>query len=148
MSVFDIEVILVLVIILLWLGPFLISLRSGRVHALHPQFITPIWIVYFVLNTMIQVWYPWMGGTEFGILRTTSAEILSNRDYLIIPLLIVALSAPFYHFGVRIFGGSIVKSTHEHTLIAGTSKVFHNHQVRKFAFFAIILSAITWIPNS
>ena len=147
MTIINLEIFLVVMIVLLWLGPFLISLRSGRVHALHPQFITPVWIVYFVLNTMIQVWFSWMGGTEYGILRTTSAEMLYSRDYLIIPLIIVALSAPFYHFGVRVFNNAINKSGHEYLIFSKISRVIPKKSQLLFFFLALLASATVWVPN-
>ena len=147
MTIIQLEIFLVIMVILLWLGPFLISLKSGRVNALHPQFITPLWITYFVLNSMIQVWFSWMGETEYGILRTTDAEIFNNRSYLLLPLIFTALCAPFYHFGVRIFNASIVKSNNDFLYFTKISKVVQKKDTIVFSLLAILVSSIVWIPN-
>jgi hypothetical protein len=144
---FCFEVILVLVNVLLWLGPFLKSVRKGILNTLHPQFITPLWIVYFILNTMIQNWYPWMGGTEHGILRTTSEAISTNPHYLIMPLIIVALCAPFYHFGVRLFCNSIIYSSSDRTQLITITQVVPKGQKIPFVALAFIVSGVVWLPN-
>jgi hypothetical protein len=138
---------LVVIVVLLWLWPFLKSLRTGKVHVLHPQCLTPIWISYFVLNTMIQVWLSWMGGTEYGILRTTDAEMAHNRTYLIIPLVFVGLCAPFYHFGVRIFNPSIAKSGNDLLCIKQSVRVVRKSRTIMFSTLGLLASATCWLPN-
>lgn len=144
---FCFEVILVLVNVLLWLGPFLKSVKKGILNTLHPQFITPLWIVYFILNTMIQNWYPWMGGTEHGILKTTSEAISTNPQYLIMPLIVVALCAPFYHFGVRLFNNSIINSSSDKTRLITITQVVPKGQKIPFVVLAFIVSGVVWLPN-
>ena len=147
MSIFVVEMVLVFVLILFWFGPFLLSLKNRTINVLHPQFITPLWMTYFVLNTMIQVWYPWMGGTEYGILKTTSAEISHNRDYLLFPLLVLLLSAPFFHLGVRFFCATIVKDDDIFSKLIKNLKVVNNNRSDRFTLYAILLSSVVWIPN-
>ena len=147
MTIVNLEIFLTSLVIIFWLGPFFISLKSGRINALHPQFITPCWISYFVLNTMVQTWFSWMGGTTFGILRTTDYEMFINRDYLIVPLLIVILSAPFYHFGVRFFNSSIINSSHEYQIFSEIPNVVARKNKLLFSLLAIITSAVVWMPN-
>jgi len=147
MTIVYLEMLLTVVVVAFWLGPFFKSLSSGKVNTLHPQFITPFWISYFVLNTMIQTWLSWMGGTEYGILRTTDAEMLYNREYLIIPLLIVAISAPFYHFGVRVFNGPISRSGYEYSIFSNSLGVVPRGNQLLFSLLAIIASATVWVPN-
>lgn len=147
MTIVYLEIFLTILIVIFWLGPFFKSISSGRVNALHPQFITPFWISYFVLNTMIQTWLSWMGGTEYGILRTTDAEMLYSRDYLIISLIIVALSAPFYHLGVRVFNNAINKSGHEYLIFSNISRVVPRKNQLLFSFLALLASATVWVPN-
>jgi hypothetical protein len=147
MTIINLEIFLTFLVWIFWLGPFFISLKSGRVNVLHPQFITPFWISYFVLNTMVQTWSSWMGGTIFGILRTTNYEMFINRSYLITPLLIVILCAPFYHFGVRLFNSSIAKSSHEYQIFSDIKNVVPNKNKRFFSTILILVSAVIWLPN-
>ena len=51
---------LIILNILIWLGPLLFSLRSGRLNTLHPQFILPIFMIFFILNSHIQDQTNWM----------------------------------------------------------------------------------------
>jgi hypothetical protein len=147
MDVFYIEVILVIINILFWLGPLLKSIRKGIFNPLHPQFITPFWIIYFILNTMIQNWYPWMGGSAHGILKTTGKAIIYDPYYLIKPLIIVALCAPSYHLGVRLFCGSIVSSASDKEQFNKVSSVVPRGQKIPFVLLAFIISGIVWLPN-
>ena len=147
MNIVNLEIFLTFLVCIFWLGPFFISLKTGRVNVLHPQFITPFWISYFVLNTMIQTWFSWMGGTTFGILRTTDYEMFINRSYLIAPLLVVIICAPFYHFGVRLFNGSIVNSSHEYQIFSSIQNVVPNKNKLFFSTILIIASAVIWLPN-
>ena len=147
MTIINLEIFLTFLVFIFWLGPFFISLKSGRTNVLHPQFITPFWISYFVLNTMIQTWFSWMGGTTFGILRTTNYEMFINRDYLIVPLLIVILSAPFFHFGVRLFNNSIIRSSYEYQIFSDIPNVVPKKNKLFFSSLLILASAVIWLPN-
>jgi hypothetical protein len=147
MNIFYFEVILVFINVLLWLGPLLRSVRKGILNTLHPQFITPLWIVYLILNAMIQNWYSWMGGTEHAILKTTSEALSTNPQYLIVPLIIVALCAPFYHFGVRLFCNSIVNSSSDRTQFIKVVQVVPKGQKITFVFLAFIVAGVVWLPN-
>ena len=51
---------LIILNILVWLGPFFISLRKGLVNTLHPQFVTPMFMIYFILNSYVQEQTNWM----------------------------------------------------------------------------------------
>lgn len=147
MTIVNLEIFLTFLVCISWLGPFIVSLKSGRFNSLHPQFITPFWISYFVLNTMIQTWFSWMGGTTFGILRTTDYEMSINRDYLIMPLIIVILSAPFFHFGIRLFTNSIIRSSHEYQIFQNVQSVTTKKNKLFLSLFLIIASATVWMPN-
>ena len=147
MMIVYLEVLLTILIIVCWMGPFLMSIRRGRANVLHPQFMTPMWVTYFVLNSMIQVWFSWMGETTYGILKTTSAEMSQDRAYLLMPLALLILCAPAYHFGVRIFNPSITKSHNNISIFYNSLKVLRPRQNIKFTFLAVLVSATCWIPN-
>ena len=129
------------------MGPSLLALKRGAFNALHPQFFTPLWVAYFVINVMVQKWYPWMGGTRQGILRTTDRVLVSTEEYFILPLLVVALSAPFFHLGVRIFCGSISLSSADRILLLKTKEVVAKSQRIPFVVIAFFASAVVWLPN-
>jgi hypothetical protein len=144
---FYFEAALVFVNIFFWLRPLLKSIKNGIFNTLHPQFITPLWIVYFIINAVVQNWYPWMGETEHGILRTTNSAILTNPYYLIMPLIIIALCAPCYHFGVRLFCNSITNSSSDKMQILRFSQVVPRAQKVIFIIFSFFISGLVWLPN-
>ena len=56
----------------------MISLRNGKINTLHPQFILPFYMVYFILNSAIQDSTNWMNESEKGII--IEADISDKKD--------------------------------------------------------------------
>jgi len=143
----SIEFILLLVNIFLWLGPIFNAIRKGIFLPLHPQFMTPLFIIYFIINALIQKWLVWMLGARVGMLKTTHENLLSHPDYLVLPLIFIAMAAPFYHFGVKITSNTMKKSTEDRTLLNKNYPVLKPLYETPFIIIGFILSAICWIPN-
>jgi len=144
---FGFEILLLILNIVVWLGPIISSIRKGIFHPLHPQFMTPIFMIYFIINALLQKWLVWMLGTRIGMLKTTHENLLSNPDYLILPLIFVALAAPFYHYGVKITTKIMVKSGEDRSLLLKEIPVINPSNKLPFCILGFITCAICWIPN-
>jgi len=145
---YNLEVILVFINIFLWLGPIFNSLRKGIFNPLHPQFMTPIFITYFIINVMLQKWFLWMMlGLRVGMLKTTHENLAADPDYLILPLIFVALAAPFYHFGVSLTSNKISKSFNDRILINENGTVISPTQKNPFLLVGFFLCLVCWVPN-
>jgi len=143
---FSLEFILVIANILLWLGPLLKSLKNDILNLLHPQFITPLCIVYFILNSMTQKWFHWFDG-RLGLLKTTHYGHLYNPNYFVASLTIVAVSALFYHYGVRRFCSSISDSSSDRILLNKITQVIPPNSKKPFLVFCFFASAVAYLPN-
>ena len=144
---FIIEVICVIGNVAMWLGPLSQALRKGMFNIFHPQFIMPCWIVYFILNTMMQKWLLWIPvAPGYGMLRTTNEALLFEPTYLILPLLITAICAPFYHLGVRSMAGVIYRSP-DGILLNRFKRVVQKGQEAPFLGIGVIIAGVLWMPN-
>lgn len=139
---------LIILNILVWLGPFFISLRKGTINTLHPQFILPIFIIYFILNSYIQDQTNWMAEGERGII-VGIVKLLPGLETLTFSfeyaLFITLLSGIFFHLGSRVFNKPIYNSLDE--MIILNKKRIINGNEKTFLITAIIISFIVWLPN-
>jgi hypothetical protein len=139
---------LVILNILIWLGPFFLSLRKGTIHTLHPQFMMPIFIIYFILNSYIQDQTNWMNeGTRaiiVGILELLP-ELDSKNFSFDKALLICALSGIFFHLGSSVFNKPIYNSVSEYIQLDKKNIIKGNKNL--VAITCIIISFIVWLPN-
>ncbi len=143
---FGLEGLLVVANILLWLGPLLKALKTNILNPLHPQFSTPLWVVYFILNTMTQKWFQWYD-YKFGLLKTSHYGIINNPDYFIAPLCIVAIAALFYHYGIRRFCNPISDSSSDRILLNKIAQVIPQNNEKPFLLCAFFASAFVLVPH-
>ena len=103
--------------ILVWLGPFFLSLRKGKIHTLHPQFMMPIFMIYFILNSYFQDQTNWMDEGSRAII-VGIVKLLPGLNAINFSfdksLLICALSGIFFHLGSFVFNKPIYNSTKDH----------------------------------
>lgn len=147
MNIAPTEFILSVLITLVWLGPFLISLKRKIFNFLHPQTLIPIWIVYFIWNAMIEKWSPWMVETDPGIIRTTSTLLPQFPEFFVLPLIIVLISGLFFHFGIRILSPSVYSDSSYNARSMIEYKIIDDDMKFIFLFFSFLLCAVAWLPN-
>ena len=139
---------LIILNVLVWLGPFLLSLRKGTIHTLHPQFILPIYIIYFIINTHIQDVTNWMQEGDRAIIIGI-VKLLPGLDSISFSfdeaLVLCALSGIFFHLGSRIFNKPIYNSIDEYIYVNKTKVINKNKNL--VIIVAIIISSILWLPN-
>ena len=139
---------LIILNILIWLGPLLFSLRSGRLNTLHPQFILPIFMIYFILNSHIQDQTNWMDEGNRAIIIGI-VKLLPGLDPINFSfkkaLIVSLLSGIFFHLGTLVFNKSIYKSNDEHILL--NKKKIINRNTNFFLLIAIFIASIVWMPN-
>lgn len=148
MSIFFIEFFLTSLIILVWLGPFLCSIRFRVFNLLHPQALIPIWLVYFVINSMLEKWRPWMLEADPGIIRTTEMNLKLYPDYFIVPLILMLLAGLFFHFGSRVLTGSINKSPTSNIKRLNNLPIVNKSTRTEFSILIFLVICIAWIPNA
>ena len=139
---------LIILNILIWLGPFFLSLRKGTIHTLHPQFMMPIFIIYFILNSYIQDQTNWMNeGTRAIIVGIV--QLLPGLDPESFSfdkaLLICALSGIFFHIGSSVFNKPIYNSINDYIYLNKTKIINRNKNL--VTITCIIISSIVWLPN-
>jgi hypothetical protein len=134
--------------ILVWLGPFFLSLRKGKIHTLHPQFMMPIFMIYFILNSYIQDQTNWMDEGSRAII-VGIVKLLPGLNAINFSfdksLLICALSGIFFHLGSFVFNKPIYNSTKDHIIFDRLRVVNGNKNL--VIIFSIIISSIIWMPN-
>lgn len=139
---------LIILNILVWLGPFFLSLRKGTIHTLHPQFMMPVFIIYFILNSYIQDQTNWMNEGSRAII-VGIVQLLPGLDPLDFSfdkaLIICALSGVFFHLGSIVFNKPIYNSISEHIHLNKTRIVNKNKNL--VLILSIIISSIIWLPN-
>jgi len=139
---------LIILNILVWLGPFLLSLRKGYINTLHPQFILPFFMIYFILNSYIQYMTNWMGDSDVGIV-IGKLYLLNGLDLYNFSfdktLAVCVISGIFFHLGVRLFNNSINKSFNEHFDL-NVEKIIHGNK-KIFLSISLLFSLILWLPN-
>ena len=147
MGIETFEKILLLLVVLVWLGPFLYSLKNRHFNLFHPQFAIPAYISYFTINSMVEKWYQWMIETDPGIIVTTETNLKIHPDYFIQPLLILLFAGFFYHLGCRILSPSIARPTSMSLVNFGSKEVVQGGSKIEFIILVLCFSAIAWIPN-
>lgn len=139
---------LIILNILVWLGPLFLSLRKGTVHTLHPQFMMPIFIIYFILNSYIQDQTNWMDEGSRGIIVGV-VKLLPGLDPESFSfdkaLVICAFSGFFFHLGSSIFNTPIYNSIGEYIQLDKKNIIKRNKNLVTIS--AIIISSVLWLPN-
>lgn len=139
---------LIILNILVWLGPFLISLKKGVINSLHPQFILPVFMVYFILNSYVQDLTNWMNEGERGIIVGVVkliSELDSKSFSFDYSLILLSVAGVFFHIGSRIFNQPIYKCFDEPRLLNKPLVIRGNKLL--FLIFSIFMSSIVWLPN-
>ncbi len=147
MNIFAAELILFFSIVVVWLGPFLLSLKHRVFNFLHPQTLIPIWITYFVLNALVEKWTPWMVEQEPGIIRTTSHLLPEFPNLFILPLVVVLVSGVFFHLGIRVLSPSVYSKSSFNSREMINYKIVDDDMRVSFLLLAFILSSMAWVPN-
>lgn len=139
---------LIILNILVWLGPFFLSLRKGTVHTLHPQFMMPIFIIYFILNSYIQDQTNWMNEGSRAIIVGV-VQLLPGLDPESFSfdkaLVICAFSGFFFHLGSSVFNKPIYNSIGEYIQLDKKNIIKRNKNL--VIISAIIISSVVWLPN-
>ncbi|MDA9880672.1 hypothetical protein N9C97_04330 [Candidatus Pelagibacter sp.] len=139
---------LIILNILVWLGPFFISLRKGTINTLHPQFITPMFMIYFILNSYVQEQTNWMQEGNRAI-TVGVVKLLPPLDPISFSFesayIISLLAGIFFHLGSGVFNKSIYNSINEHTLL-NKKDIIYGNKILLF-FVTLIISSIVWLPN-
>ena len=139
---------LIILNILVWLGPFFISLRKGKINTFHPQFIMPMFMIYFILNSYVQEQTNWMQEGNRAI-TVGVVKLLPQLDPISFSFesayIISLLAGIFFHLGSGVFNKSIYNSTNEHTLLNKKDTIYGNRIL--LFLVTIIISSIVWLPN-
>lgn len=98
------EIVLVVLICFVWLGPLFLSLRRREFSVIHPSTIFPLWVIIEILVSMTEHWFGWknyaLGRNLIHGLRLTTRSYYCYDDLFLNPLLIVFLTGFTYHYGV------------------------------------------------
>lgn len=139
---------LIIINVIVWLGPFIISLKRGVINSLHPQFILPIFMVYFILNSYFQDLTNWMNEGERGIIIGV-VKLISGLDAesfsFDYSLILSALAGIFFHLGSRIFNKPIYKCFNEPTLLNKPLVIRGSKLILLIS--SIFMSSVVWLPN-
>jgi len=139
---------LVILNILVWLGPFFLSLRKGNVNTLHPQFIVPFFMVYFIINSYIQDQTNWMAEGQRAIIVGVVQLLpgLNPINFSFKKALVICLfSGIFFHLGSRIFNKPIYNSLNE-SIFLNKKKIINGNK-KIIILSAITISSVAWLPN-
>ena len=103
------EIILVSLNSVTWLGPLCLAIYRRSVSLIHPSSIFPLFVVTSVMVAMTEHWFGWSGrGLIYGLRLTTKTYRYHYTDLFLLPLLIVLIAGLAYHYGVLRGCGRIV----------------------------------------
>jgi len=129
------------------MGPFLFSLRKGKINTLHPQFIIPFYMVYFILNSFIQDSTNWMNEGNRAIIVGLVKLLpeLSVYNFSFEKTLFISLiSGIFFHIGSLVFNKSIYNSNHEHVFL--DKKTIVHGRKKNVILTSVIICSVCWLP--
>lgn len=138
-----VDLILVFINLIVWIGPLILTnLYKQKIPLYHPISILPIWVIYSLLNSMIQLWTPWMGETEYGILKTIDYNIKVNPFFSYSDALAInAIGGFFYNLTCIL----ILKKYQVNSY--NKLPVFNNRNYKYINIKLLILMFILFIPN-
>lgn len=103
-----IEVALVLLNAICWLGPLLVAARRRTVSLLHPSAAFPLYTVFTILVTMTEHWFGWSGRWDAPGLRLQTLEYQHLPWFFVEPLVLVSLVGVAFHLGSWMATGRLV----------------------------------------
>jgi hypothetical protein len=103
-----IEVALVLLNVICWLGPLIVAARRRTVSLLHPSAAFPAYTVFTLLVVMTEHWFGWSGRWREPGLRLQTLEYQRLPWFFAEPLAIMVLVGVAFHLGVWSTTGRVV----------------------------------------
>lgn len=140
-----IDIFLVVINIVVWLGPFLVSVRRRTISLLHPASCFPLYLVFTVLVAMTEHWFGWsMRSPDKGLrIETRLYENLPN--FFTEPLFIMFLVGIAYHIGIYKACGRVVASEADRTHLTQNLK-FERSGRKKLTVITGGIAALCLVP--
>jgi hypothetical protein len=142
-----IEVALVFLNVICWLGPLFVAATRRSVSLLHPSAAFPLYTVFTLLVAMTEHWFGWSGRWDHPGIRLKTLEYQDLPWFFIEPLVIMCLVGVAFHLGVLMATGRVVAGRTDtvHLDEGFTDESWDRIRLLVIACIGSILCVIPWL---
>ena len=145
-NIIILEIFLVLLVCIVWLGPLFLSIKRKTISLIHPSSMFPLFVTINILIVMMEHWIGWSGRGLFSGIRLTTQRQHNVDNFFIIPLVIVCVSGIAYFLGIFVGCKRVVPSLNDRIHITRNFKTVPKQFSTQLIWLCVIFSILSLIP--